>query len=248
MNYTRSSYVKSTLLASLALAFTLSSCSAPVVDEPKPSSTPTVSTTGQPNPAPTGTPTLTATPSAPIKSQTPEAVAPKLKTFTFSDGHISFDYPANWTVETHQGGYFDPAKKANAVKAVISDEKGDVVAHISSGTEGGATGGPVIRTILDSKELPAFKTTEGPASFAFLKDDYPSGGEPYYFMGVVTERYMEEGETASVNSFLLVENGLASAVVEFGSPAFKSLDSAKAWMKTEQYNKLKTMMTSLKYS
>ncbi|WP_091469465.1 hypothetical protein [Paenarthrobacter nitroguajacolicus] len=174
-------------------------------------------------------------------------------TFTFPDGHISFDVPAGWTVQVEQAPYNEeanhPGGKENSLAANIFDETGDKLAHITSGGTGGLVAGPVNRTILDSQELSAFDSRNGASHFAFIRDDYADFPElpVRYYMGVVADYFMTEGpDSASVNSFMIMPNGAATAVAEID--ASMTPETAAAWMKTDQYVKLRALLTSLRYA
>lgn len=212
----------SVALPALVLSLTLSAC-APVAQESQPSA---------------------SSPSA-IKTETPEVIAPKLATFTFPDGHISFEHPVNWTIKTVQGLYLNEADKAKSVEAHIYDETGRKIAVIASGGYGGGAAGPESLTILDSQPLPGFPALQkgGKAEFAFIH----YANENRYFMGVMDDRQVTEGNGSSGSPYLLLGNGAAIAMVEF-NPNFQSLDEAKDWMKDKQYGQLKAMLTSLDYA
>jgi hypothetical protein len=200
-------------------------------------------------PSPSATTGAAAVTPVPASSPVTAPAASKLKTFTFPDGHISFDHPANWTVRTKQGAYLTEPDKANSVEAEIFDETGKKVAYIASGSYGDGAVGPVNRTLLDSQPLPAFPHRDGGSSFGFVMDTYPDGAPTSYFMAVMQDQFITEGPNSiSANSNLIVGNGAASAAVIFDSPAFPSPAAAKAWMGTEQYSQLKNMLTSLRYS
>ncbi|MFK0040421.1 hypothetical protein ACIQTW_11310 [Paenarthrobacter sp. NPDC090517] len=193
------------------------------------------------------------TPVTPVVSSTPH-VSPDYGngTFTFPDGHISFDVPAGWSVQVEQEPYNEnanhPDGKENSLGASIFDGTGDKVAHITSGGTGGLVGGPVNRTILDSQELSAFDSRDGASHFAFVRDEYPFPEFPVrYYMGVVADYFMTEGpDSTSVNSFMIMPNGAATAVAEID--ASMTPETAAAWMKTDQYVKLRALLTSLRYA
>ncbi|WP_454811433.1 hypothetical protein [Paenarthrobacter nitroguajacolicus] len=200
-------------------------------------------------------PTVTVeAPITPVIPSTPH-VSPDYGsgTFTFPDGHISFDVPTGWTVQVEQAPYNEyaehPGGKENSLAANIFDETGGKVAHITSGGTGGLVGGPVNRTILDSQELSAFDSRNGASHFAFVRDDYADFPEfpVRYYMGVVAEYFMTEGpDSTSVNSFMIMPNGAATAVAEID--ASMTPETAEAWMKTDQYVKLRALLTSLRYA
>ncbi len=214
-----------------------------------------------PVPQTTSTATFPTTPLAPeVVPVTPVAPSiphtslgyPVTGTYTFPDGHISFDLPTGWSAKIEQDDYNEnadnPGGKENSLAANIFDETGGKVAHITSGGTGGLVGGPVNRTILDSQELSAFDSRDGASHFAFVRDDYPFPEFPVrYYMGVVADFFMTEGpDSTSVNSFMIMPNGAATAVAQID--ASMTPETAEAWMKTDQYVKLRALLTSLRYA
>jgi hypothetical protein len=178
------------------------------------------------------------------------AAAPTVATFTFPDGHISFDHPGNWTIKTQQGPYLDyvnETDKAKSVEAHIYDENGNKVSVISSGGYGGGAAGPSLLTVLDTQPVPNFPARDGDTAFAFIKHEHPVDHSVFYRMGNMSAAFVTNGEGNSGSYVRIVGNGASEAYVEFGSPAFKSLASARAWMETRQYSQLKAMLTSVRY-
>ncbi|MFJ4262292.1 hypothetical protein ACIPYU_07600 [Paenarthrobacter nicotinovorans] len=206
-------------------------------------------------PLPPATPLVPeVVPVSPVVPSTPHTSlgTPVTGTYTFPDGHISFDLPAGWSAKIEQDDYNEnanhPGGKENSLAATIFDETGSKVARITSGGTGGLVGGPVNRTILDSQELSAFESRDGASHFAFVRDDYPFPEFPVrYYMGVVSSYFMTEGpDSTSVNSFMIMPNGLATAVAEIDESM--TAETAEAWMKTDQYIKLRALLTSLRYA
>ena len=191
-----------------------------------------------------------AAPITPTEPSTPH-VSPDFPVsglYTFPDGHISFLLPAGWTAQTEEipmDFYGDGRRTAIAH---IHDESGIEVAEIASGVFGGVVAGPVNRTILDSQQLTNFDSRDGASHFAFFKDEYPFDPTvTRYFMGVVTNAFMTEGPgSSSAHSFMVMDNGapIARANIEVSMTP----ESAAAWMESEQYSKLKALLTSLQYA
>lgn len=225
----------------------------------------------------TSEPTTTAT--APVVSDTaavpphgepsPTGEAPPaalLQTFTFPDGHISFAYPAGWSIRTEQGPYLAEEAKAGSVYAIVSDGSGAEVARVLSGMYGDGAAGPVKRTVLERVPLPGITAVAGePVEFGFAMDQglivpSPYTAEPtlptdgslrYYLMGVRDAGEFLPTQNSSGSNQVSLPNGVMSAFVVFGQqekqPVFASLDAAKAWMATEQYAQLKALLLSLNY-
>lgn len=262
MNY-RASSLRNATLTALALSLTLSAC-APANTGAAPSASPDTSVTATETvaAAATAAPTVSAapTPSLPPVEPTvapvvpvapaPDPGAPALVTFTFPDGHISFEHPANWTIKTRQGPYLDyvnETDKAKSVEAHIYDDKGNKVSVITSGGYGGGAAGASLLTVLDSQPVPNFTARDGDTVFAFIKYEHPVDHSVHYRMGNMSAELVTNGEGTSGSYVRIAGNGASEAYVEFGTPAFNSLESAKAWMTSQQYGQLKTMLTSIRY-
>jgi hypothetical protein len=185
-------------------------------------------------------------PAAPVK--------PALKAFTFPDGHISFSYPASWSVRTERG----PGREGppwQPVEAIVSDRTGAELFRVSSGANGvGCTAGPANRTVLDQASLPGMRQADGTTPmFGFIVERIT--GQDWYAMAAMNPRFLSEGEGGSHCTLLVMGNGGAFNRVIFDQPvypeaksAFPNRQAAKAWMATEQYAHLKALIMSLKYS
>ncbi|MFF2246975.1 hypothetical protein ACFVTM_22750 [Arthrobacter sp. NPDC058130] len=243
------------LAAALAAALGLSSCAAPAQRAGEAGSGPAGSATTAPasqesaaasaaSSAPAATPTSSA--ASPSASATPTASAVAgVKMFTFPDGHLSFSYPSNWSIRTV--GSAENASKLQGVQAVIADSTGNEVASIVSSTNGSSASGPVARTVLDAAPVPGLKDVDGEQlAFGFAFDSFADQSD--FHMSVRKERDFAPSVSNSGSAYISFANGGAEAKVLFGSPAFASVDSAKAWMITEQYSQLKRLLLSLKYS
>ncbi|MDR6989705.1 hypothetical protein J2Y66_004222 [Paenarthrobacter nitroguajacolicus] len=151
-----------------------------------------------------------------------------------STPRLSPDY-GNGTLTFPYNQFADnPGGEENSLAANIFNETGEEVAHITSGGTGGLVGGPVNRTILDSRELSAFDSRDGASHFAFVRDEYPSPEFPVrYYMGVVANYFMTDGlDCTSVNSFMAMPNGAATAVAVIDESM--TAETAEAWVKPAQ--------------
>ena len=175
-----------------------------------------------------------------------------LKTFTFPDGHISFSYPAGWKVQTKQGPYLDEASKAGSVEAAVLDESGSKVAGISSGAYGDGAAGPVKRTVLDHAPVPGITDASGkPAEFGFALDEIQPDGSSYYFMDVRLAAEFLPTQDSSGSNQIPLRNGIMAAYVVFDytrQPVFATPAAATAWLATEKYKQLKSLLLSLRYT
>lgn len=222
----------------------LESRSASTATPPSATADPSAEAPAQPvNTAPGVASAAPAQPVVPVQS-----TQPALKSFTFPDGHISFSYPANWSLRTQRGPGTD-GPPWQPLEAIVSDATGDDLVSISSGANGiGCAAGPVTRTVLDRAAVPGLRETDGSTpQFGF--DVESIGTADHYGMEVSNARSLQEGEgVASGCSLLIMGNGGAQARAIFNEPAFGSREAATAWMGTEQYAQLKALMMSLTYS
>lgn len=177
-----------------------------------------------------------------------------MRIYTFPDGHISFSYPAGWSIKTKPGPALSQEAQRNSFDAVITDQSGQEVASVLSGTYGDGAAGPAKRTVLDHAPVPAINDKRGEATeFGFAYDEYPgTTGPAHYFMDVRRASEFLAPVDSSGSNQVWLPNGILTASVIFGdSPtrqAFTSPGAAKAWMGTEQYARLKALLLSLKYS
>ena len=252
-------YLSLALAAALAAALGLSSCAAAGQRAGETASGPASSATTAPAPQESGpaasaassAPAATPTPTSSAASGTPSAATPTssavagVKIFTFPDGHVSFSYPSNWSVRTV--GSPENAGKLQGVQAVIADATGNELASVVSSTNASTASGPVARTVLDAAPVPGLKDADGEQlAFGFAFDSFADQSD--FHMSVRKERDFAPSVSNSGSAYISFANGGAEAKVLFGSPAFASVDAAKAWMTTEQYSQLKRLLLSLKYS
>jgi hypothetical protein len=198
--------------------------------------------------ASTVSPSAAATPSVakPTATPSPDGSA-GLASFTFPDGHLSFSYPTNWTIRVEK-----TAPSANQppgidpVLAVLADETGNELLAITSNADGGGASGPVLRTVLDNAPVPGLKDTSGEQlDFGFAFDSFAD--HPEFHMGIRKSRDFEPSPESSGSTRVALANGFLDTHVFFGTPAFPSIDAAKAWMATNQYGDLKQLLLSVRY-
>ena len=219
----------------------------------------------------TATETATATPSqasSSAASTTSAAPAPepdKWQTYTSTDGKVSFDYPAGWTLATPAG-----LGAAPNIDVDVSDAAGMVVASLHYGPSGTGLGGacqnPVPYSVLDSMELslpyntaaadtitPRFafrallEAGRVTASYGIAGRVAGKDGKSCMFYNVVSgpaeSPFYYFADSVQVNSGGSEQNGNYK-----GAKTFPSLDAAKAYMQTPEYVNAKRMITSLKIS
>ena len=190
---------------------------------------------------------LSVAPSPPsaLPTPTPSARA-ALKKFTFPDGHVSFSYPAGWTVRVVQAPYLDEAGRRASREAILADAAGNDVASITSGMYGDGAAGSVVRTVLDTEPVPGLVNTAGEqAAFGFIADEV--SGYLHFSMGIRRGEEFTPGFANSGSPQFLLPNGALVARVIFEDVAFPGLDAARAWMRTGQYAQFRALLLSVRY-
>jgi hypothetical protein len=175
-----------------------------------------------------------------------------MQTYTFPDGHISFDYFAGWTVTVEPGPVNNADEQRISFAAVIKDESGAILARVYSGKYGDGAAGRVKRTVLDHSPVSGIINKSGEtAQFGFAYDEVV-GGSGYYFMDVRNpHEFLAPDGSSGSNQIELPERIMNAYVVLTdapSTPAFSSPAAAKAWMETGRYAQLKTMLLSLRYA
>lgn len=195
-----------------------------------------------PKPAVTPAPTVTPTPTA-AGPDSPAALA----SFTFPDGHLSFSYPGTWTIRVETSSpSADRAPGVDPVVAVLADATGNELLAITSNAGGGDGAGPVLRTVLDTAPVPGLKDTSGEQlDFGFAFDSFADHAQ--FHMGIRKSRDFQPSPESSGSARVALGNGDLDTHVFFGTPAFPSIDAAKAWMATKQYGELKQLLLSTRY-
>jgi hypothetical protein len=168
-----------------------------------------------------------------------------METFTFPDGHISFDYFEGWSVTVKPGPVNNADEQKVSFEASIKDEFGELVARVYNGKYGDGNAGPAKRTVLDHSPVSGIVDKPGGvAQFGFAYDQ-ALDGNLYYFMDVREAHEFLAPDGSSGSHLIGLPDRIMNAyVVPTDSPstlAFKSPATAKAWMETGQYTRLKTM-------
>ena len=172
--------------------------------------------------------------------------SPALKTFTFPDGHISFAYPANWSIRTQPGPTL-PDGPAECIEAVLSDHHGKDVAFIVSGFYGDGASGQVDRTVFESTPVPGLAGFEGEPTFGFFRDSYIGANVYYFSMDVRPAADLGSGSISGGNGQVMLPNGAAIFRVNIDPSGFPSAEAARAWMNTAEYAQLKALLMSVSY-
>lgn len=249
MESNRTVFLTAVTTAGLAASLMLAGCATQSgVGQPA-GSTVTVNETADSTSRPAFESSSAAAPLAPAASQVMPALsknhaAQALKTFTFPDGHVSFTYPAAWTVRTVL-----PPAGISGVEAIVADGAGNDLLSVGSGVTAGCAGGPVSRRVFDQAGVQGMTAPDGrETAFGFAVESYGSGGGVAYVMGLTDPRSLAEGaDVASWCNLVPTPNGGLSTRVLFDDPAFPNRGAAKAWMATDQYAQLKALLLSLTY-
>jgi hypothetical protein len=180
------------------------------------------------------------------------------KRFVSADGSISFEFPAEWSVQQPQTTNPDYP----AVDAVVKDQTGKQMASLHFGAPGGIGGGCANRVpyaVLDSVELalpynaaasdvitPRFTfraLLEGDkvtASYGITSSTAGVDGKSCMFYNVVSGP--TESQLYSFADTFQVNAGSAGTA---NTKTFGSLEEARAYMQTPEYLNVKRMITSL---
>jgi hypothetical protein len=221
MNAQRSGFFTAVITAGFAASLVLGGCGSPAG----------------------GNPAADKVPVSVVAASSKKHADPELKTFTFPDGHVSFAYPAMWTVRTVL-----PPAGIPGVEAIVTDDAGNDLVSLGNGLPAGCAGGPVSRRVLDQAAVPGMTAPDGTEPvFGFATESYGDGNGVAYVMGLTDPRSLEEGEdVASWCNIVPTGNGGLSTHVLF-KDGFPNRGAARAWMATDQYTQLKALLLSLTY-
>ncbi|MHA7241016.1 hypothetical protein [Arthrobacter sp. TMS1-12-1] len=255
----------SALLSSGALCFALllTSCASPdagadaaETQEAPPSTTPAAPpSTAPPSTDPTPTPAATAPPATTPPSPTPSATAPPVAgagwvTYTTTDGDLSFDHPADWTVVAST-----PAPP-QGVAVAVEDPAGRRLATLQTDLVTGAVcPEEVPYSLLDSEPLPALTQGSATPRFVFEGRTDPAVADPVAASTLaygITSGPLPEGPTACpiAHFFTWPPSGAAFGGVYDPYEVYPGkpmhIDTPQAYMETEEYQQIRTMLTSLR--
>lgn len=174
----------------------------------------------------------------------PAAKPKPVKTFTFPDGHISFQHPSGWSVRTAECPTI-PGGPAECVEANVMS-KGKPIAVMVSGFYGDGAAGPVNRTVFDSALVPGLAVSEDDPTFAFFKDTYGDVND-HYFMTIGRASESVSGSISGGMPQVLLPNGVGVFRVYIDSGKLANDAEARAWMATAEYAQFKSMLMSVSY-
>ncbi|WP_104180475.1 hypothetical protein [Arthrobacter sp. B0490] len=225
----------------VGLALLLSSCS------PGPGPAPGDTGAQQPQPVAAGP---TASPPAGQPSADGTEPADGWSTYTTSDGALSFDHPADWTVAGA------PEPPPEGVSVVVGDETGRQLATLRTGLVTGAVcPAEIPYALLDTEPLPALTQGSATPRFVFEGRTDPAVPDPVAASTLaygITSAPEPTGPTACplAHFFSWPPSGAAFGgiydpyLVYPGKP--QHIDTPQAYMETPEYQDIRRMITSLR--
>ncbi len=179
-------------------------------------------------------------PSAPAPTP-PAPAAAASKTYTFPDGRLSFEYPADWRVELFTG----EQKPATSGTATVFDAAGAAHATIYSGQAADGVSHPVMRTVFESAPVPGLGQQPAPAArYSFYVDRL--GDSPTYRMHL-TAGAPQPGDGTALDGIIRVGAGVLVAEVKFIEKPFASDAAARSWLAGVEGQSLKALLLSISY-
>lgn len=191
------------------------------------------------NGASTGTAAPAATGSPPSSSApAPDPAAPV--TFTFPDGRLSFEHPADWRVEV-----FEPSQSPYVGTATVYDAGGKDVVNVYYGTIADVVAGSANRTVLETDPVPGLVGHSVPTPHSSFFVDR-SDGAAKYRMGLTAGLPVSPNGKVQDGLVLLGDRVLSADVLFTGQP-FANDDAAKAWYWGAEGKALKAVLMSFSY-
>jgi hypothetical protein len=162
--------------------------------------------------------------------------------YTFPDGRLSFEYPADWRVEL----FPDAAESSPSHTATVFDAKGTEQVTVYSGQIADGVSHPVRRTVFESEPVTGLSRQPAPAAhYAFYVDRMD--GNPTYRMHL-TAGAPPAGDSARIDGIVRIGKEVLVADVRFVEKPFASDDAAKAWLAGAEGKALKALLLSVSYS
>ena len=235
----------------LGLAFLLSSCgsgSGAATQQPPPAAESTATPVSTPVATPVTTPT--GTPAAEPTTDTTEPAPGTWVTYTTSDGSLSFDHPAGWTVADA------PEPPPAGVSIAIGDATGRQLATLQTNLVTGAVcPAELPHAQLDTEPLPALSQGTATPRFVFEGRTDPTVADP---VAATTLAYgitsapepTGPGACPIAHFFSWPPSGAAFGgiydpyLIYPGKP--QHIDTPQAYMETQEYQDIRAMITSLR--
>jgi hypothetical protein len=184
----------------------------------------------------------TATPTTASASPASPAPAPAaLKTYTFPDGRLSFQYPADWKVELFTG----EGTPSTSGTATVLDAGGTEQATVYWGQIADGVSHPVTRTVFESEPVPGLGQQPAPAArYSFYVDRME---DITTYRMHLTAGAPTAGDGSRIDGIIRVGERVLVADVKFIDNPFASDDAAKSWLTTAEGESLKALMLSMSY-
>lgn len=182
-------------------------------------------------------------PTPPAVAETPSSApaAAALNKYTFPDGRLSFEYPADWRVELF------PAADAPSTSrsATVFDARGTEQATVYAGQAADGVSHPVTRTVFESEPVPGLGQQPAPAArYSFYVDRME---DITTYRMHLTAGAPTAGDGSRIDGIIRVGERVLVADVKFIDNPFASDDAAKSWLTTAEGESLKALMLSMSY-
>jgi hypothetical protein len=183
-----------------------------------------------------------ASPTPPASALPPSSVpAPAgLVTYTFPDGHVSFQHPADWRVEL-----FNAGASPFVGTATIYDAAGTKQATVYSGQIADGVTSPVTRTVFETAPVPGLQGQPAPAAqYSFYVDRV---NELATYRMHLTAGAPIAGAEMALDGIIRTAQGVLLADVNFIDKPFAGDDAAKSWLSGAEGQALKALLLSVSY-
>ena len=175
-------------------------------------------------------------------SSAPATTAPAaaLATFTFPDGRLSFQHPADWRVEL-----FEASASPFVGTATVYDPAGQLQVSIYTGEIADVVATSAVRTVLETDPVPGLVGQSVPTPHSSFFVDR-SGDAAQYRMGL-TPGLPVSPDGKVQDGLIMLGSRVLTADVVFDGPPFPDDDAAKAWYWGPEGATLKALLMSFSY-
>jgi hypothetical protein len=175
-------------------------------------------------------------------SSAPATTAPAagLATFTFPDGRLSFQHPADWRVEL-----FEASASPFVGTATVYDPAGQLQVSIYTGEIADVVATSAARTVLETDPVPGLVGQAVPTPHSSFFVDR-SGDAAQYRMGL-TPGLPVSPDGKVQDGLIMLGSRVLTADVVFDGPPFENDDAAKAWYWGAEGKTPKALLMSFAY-
>lgn len=225
--------------ATLALTGCMANASPAGSESSTPGSPSAASSSTTPGTGPTSADT--AGPTAAGAPPSSASVPSRLATYTFPDGRLSFQYPADWRVEL-----FEAAGSPFVGTATVYDASGARQAEIYAGEIADGVSSPVTRTVFESVPVPGLQGQPAPAAhYSFYVDNVNDVAN--YRMHLTPGAPLAGAEMA-LGGIIRIGDRVLIAEVDFIDNPFANDNAAKSWLGGGEGQALKALLMSISYT